>query len=172
MCCPAISRVAFFMYLIKLYRRNKFWFVVVLLFAAGQLFINYKNGVMCSPFFNYDMYSHVSLPHRQYRVVEVRIDNRLLQTKDFSANEWDNLIQPVVFFEKQENWNRYIFQTETQKFLPIHDSLPYINGVTENTFKSWYAKQVNLIAGSAANPNAVHVSTDTFLLAQQYLHFK
>lgn len=127
---------------------------------------------MCSPFYNYDMYSNITLPLQQYRVVQVRINGRLLQTKDFSSNEWDNLIQPVVFFEKQGRWNSYIFHSETQRFLPVYDSMPYVNTITGSTFKNWYAKQVLKIASSAANPGMVTVSTDTFLLAQKYLRFK
>ncbi len=172
MCRPPLAGRHFNMYLIKLYRQNKFWFVVVLLFAGGQLFINYKNGVMCSPFYNYDMYSNVALPKQYYPVMQISITNRLLQTKDYSPNEWDNLLQPIIFFEKQERWNRYIFQTETRKFLPVYDSSPYLKTVPQARFARWYNKQVLRIAGNVAEPVAVSVSADTFLLAQKYLPAK
>jgi len=158
------------MYLVKLYKQHKWWFVIVLLFACGQLFINYKNGVMFSPFYNYDMYSYPSLPHSQYQVVQISVNGKLLQPEAFSPNEWDNLVQPIIFFNKQDSWNRLIFGTEVQKFLPIHDSALFTNSITEKEFTDWYRKQVINIAHIKDTNSQVTVSMDTFLLAQQYLY--
>ena len=44
--CPRQKAWHFYMYLIKLYKRSKWWVVVVALFAFGQVFINYKK-VLC-----------------------------------------------------------------------------------------------------------------------------
>lgn len=158
------------MYLVKLYKQHKGWFVIVLLFAFGQLFINYKNGVMFSPFYNYDMYSYPALPHRQYQVVQISVNGKLLQPEDFSPNEWDNLVQPIISFNKQDSWNRLIFDTEVQKFLPIHDSALFTNSIKEKEFANWYRKQVINIAHIKDTNCQVTVSMDTFLLAQQYLY--
>ena len=142
---------------------------MVVLFAFGQLFINYKNGVMFSPFYNYDMYSYPSLPHNHYEVVQISINGRLLQPKDFSPHEWDNLMQPIVFFYKQKDWNSMIFHTEVQKFLPIQDSALYVNNISERAFMDWYKKQVLRIAHVQDTNSEVVISRDTFLLAHQYL---
>lgn len=127
---------------------------------------------MFSPFFNYDMYSYTTLPHRQYEVIQIRVDGKLLQPKDFSPHEWDNLVQPIVFFDKQKEWNNLIFHTEVKRFLGAKDADLYINTVTEKTFTGWYQQHVLRIAGRSGKHGTVTVSRDTFLLAQQYLYKK
>ena len=47
------------MFLQKVYKHSKLLFLAMLGFIAGQLFINYKHGVVCSPFYHYGMYSEV-----------------------------------------------------------------------------------------------------------------
>ena len=165
-----LLRGTFYMYLIQLYKRNKWWFVVVVLFAFGQVFINYKNGVMCSPFYNYNMYSYPSLPHNWYSVVHISVNGRLLQPKDYSPHEWDNLIQPIIFFDKEKGWNSMIFHTEVQKLFPIHDSALYENNISERVFFDWYKKQVLRIAHVQDTNSVITIGRDTFVLAQQYLH--
>ena len=66
------------MFLKKLYQHNKFWFVVIILFIAGQLFINYKRGVVFSPFYHYGMYSSAIKPATQYNIPEVFVDGERL----------------------------------------------------------------------------------------------
>jgi hypothetical protein len=160
------------MYLVKLYKQHKGWFAVVILFAFGQLFINYKNGVMVSPFYNYDMYSYSTMPKQQYEVLQISVNGKELQPKNFSPNEWDNLVQPIVFFDKQQDWNSFLFHSEVQKFLPVQDSALYVNTILKPAFSNWYKKQVLHIAHIKDTNSTITIHRNSFLLAQQFLHTK
>src|SRR5437867_4049778 len=125
------------MYLKKLYQHNKLWFLVIIIFIAGQLFINYKRGVVFSPFYHYGMYSSVIKPAAQYNIPEVFVNGMRLATKDFSPQEWDNIMQPVIKFQDQEKWNSTLFQTDIHRLLPFADAAKFTNAITEQQFKQW-----------------------------------
>ena len=130
------------MYLTKLYRQNRFWFVVALLFAAGQLFINYKRGVELSPFYHYGMFSLPFQIKSEYEVTEVTVNGKLLQTKNYSPNDWDNIIMPVIQFQQQKRWNSLIYNTTIRRFLPVHDSTLYTNRIKTKDFNQWYKNHI------------------------------
>ncbi len=148
------SGAVFFMYLKKLYRQNKFWFFIVLLFIIGQLFIDYKRGVEFSPFYHYSMFS---IPYQfvpVYEVTEVTVNGRRLQAKDFSPNGWDNIVIPVVLYQHQQSWNRELYETTIKRLLRTNDSSVYVNQLPPLQFDKWYKKRIirllNLTDTSAA----------------------
>jgi len=134
------------MYLTKLYKQSKIWFAIVVLFAAGQLFINYKHGLVFSPFYHYGMFSEVFLPKQQYEVTEIIVGGKLLQAKDFSPNEWDNLMLPVILYRRQQSWNSHLYNTEIKRLLHTKDSSLYINHLSQPEFDKWYRQRVIQIA--------------------------
>lgn len=136
------------MYLKRLYHQSKTWFVILLLFTMGQLYINYKRGLVISPFFHYAMFSSPVVPQSTYEVPEVWVNGKQLQTKDFSPNEWDNLVIPIVYYRYQQDYNAHVFVTGVQHFLHIKDSTKYVNHITDETFKNWYIQQVRQIVNA------------------------
>lgn len=124
---------------------------------------------MCSPFFNYDMYSYPTHPQPYYEVVRLQVNGKPLEPKDFSPQQWDNLMVPLQFWSKQQSWNSMIFNTGVRRFLPIHDSVPYINMMDETVFYNYHKRQVLRMAGAASN-RRVAVVKDTHRLAQQYVY--
>lgn len=125
---------------------------------------------MFSPFYNYDMFSYPYSPQKQYEVVQIRVNDKLLHPNQFSPHEWDNLMQPISFFDKQKDWNSFIFHTEVQKFLPMKDSGLFVSNVSEKEFMDWYRQQVFRIAPVNGMSSQVTITRDTFSLAQQYLY--
>ena len=125
---------------------------------------------MVSPFYNYDMFSYTYQPKKQYEVTQVYVNGKPLQPKYFSPHEWDNLMQPIAFFNEQKEWNSLIFNTQVRKFLPIQDSTLFVNTVSEKKFTNWYRQQVLRIANVKDTNSIVTIRQDTFLLAQQYLY--
>ena len=111
---------------------------MVIIFITGQLFINYKRGVVFSPFYHYGMYSSVIKPADQYNIPEVFVNGERLATKDFSPQEWDNIIQPVIKFYTQKEWNNNLWQTDIQRLLPFADAAKFTNSITEDEFNQWY----------------------------------
>jgi len=127
-----------FMYLKKLYKQNKFWFVIVVLFAAGQLFFNYKNGVEFSPFYHYSMFSIKFSLKPDYEATEVVVNGKPLQSKDFTPNGWDNIVIPITQYEAQQSWNNLIYNTSIKRLLHTNDSTLYTNRLTKAQFDNWY----------------------------------
>lgn len=123
---------------------------------------------MCSPFFNYDMYSYATYPKPFYEVVQIKVNGTLLQPAQFAPREWDNLVQPVVMWEEQKEWNAFLFSSEVQKFLPVQDASVYVNNMPDDDFWTWYRRQVLRIAQVQDTHAVVTISKDTFLLAQRY----
>ncbi len=125
------------MYLKKVYRHNKFLFLFCILFVAGQLFINYKRGLVFSPFFHYGMFSEVIRVKNQYTVSEVSVNGKLLAAKDYSPAVWDDIMQPVeLFYHQQMSSNQW--QVDIHRLLPFADSLKFVNSLSESDFKKWY----------------------------------
>jgi hypothetical protein len=75
----------------------------MVIFILGQLFINFKRGMVISPFYHYGMYSEVMKPKPLYGVYEVRANNELLQSKNFSPQKWDKIILPIKYFHSLDS---------------------------------------------------------------------
>jgi hypothetical protein len=132
------------MYLLKLYRQSKFWFIVVVLFAVIQLTLNIRRDASLSPFFHYGMYSEVIEPEKIYVVPEVVVNNKPLRTKDFSPQQWDEIIQPVVLYDAQKEWNSKIYHQHIKPLLHF-DSSKYINNISDMGFYRWYESYLQTV---------------------------
>lgn len=116
-----------------------------MLFITGQLFINYKRGVVFSPFYHYGMYSSVINPEKQYRVTEVHINGKRLAAKDFSPQQWDNILLPLEKFYAQKEWNNMLWQTDILRLMPFADEAKFTNTITEEQFNTWYQLRLESI---------------------------
>lgn len=135
---------------------------MIILFIAGQLFINYKRGVVLSPFFHYGMYSEVIQPATSYNVLEIFVNGSRLQTKNFSPQEWDKITLPVDRFYHQQMWNSQLFKADIHRMLPFTDSGYFINTITEETFNNWYRQQLENITGKKINTFQIVFAGYTF----------
>jgi hypothetical protein len=126
------------MYLKKLYRHNKFLFIIIVLFAIAQLINNIRQDIAISPVYSYGMYSEQIKPLPFYTVPEIFINGKQLQAKDFSPQQWDNITLPVTEFYAQQHWNLFQWQQDIHRLLPFTDSSKFVNHVTERGFKQWY----------------------------------
>jgi hypothetical protein len=134
------------MYLKNLFRHNKAWFAVILLFIFCQLFINFKKGMVVSPFYHYGMYSEVMKPKENYPFFKIAADGEVLKTKDFSAQQWDKIMQPVICYSRHKEWNVAMF-SEVQRITGISDTLKYISNVQKKDFFDWYTGYLSHILG-------------------------
>jgi hypothetical protein len=150
------------MYLKRLYQHNKYWFLVIALFITGQVFINYKRGVVFSPFFHYGMYSDLIQPANEYKVIEVLVNEKQLSTSNFSPQEWDRITVPAERFYSQEKWNGKLFKQDIHRMLPFTDSLRFTNTITEEQFSNWYQQQLEDITGQKINTYKIIFTDYTF----------
>lgn len=130
------------MYLKRLYQHNKFLFLLCIFFVFAQLFINYKRGVVCTPFYHYGMYSEVITPKNSYSIPEIFVDHQLLSAKDFTPQMWDNITQPIVLFYQSQIENNLIWQQDIHRLLPFTDSAKFANTLNEAGFKLWYGQHL------------------------------
>jgi hypothetical protein len=130
------------MYLKRLYKHNKFLFLIIILFAVAQIVDNMKRGIAVSPFFSYGMYSAKIDPVKYYTVPEIFVNGKQLQAKDFSSSRWDNITYPVTVFYKLDSLNLYQWRTDIYRLLPFTDSSKFVNHLSEAAFKEWYNRRL------------------------------
>jgi hypothetical protein len=144
------------MYLKKLYRHNKFLFIIIALFVLVQLVNNIRQDIAISPVYSYGMYSEQIKPLPFYTVSEIFIDGKQLQAKDFSPQQWDNITLPVTEFYTQQQWNLYQWQQDIHRLLPFTDSSKFVNHITEQEFKQWYHEHLqSLLHGHIDSVNII-----------------
>ncbi len=150
------------MYLKKLYHTNKWWFALVLLFIVVQLTMDAKQGIDISPVYHYGMYSGVITPQKEYRVTEITVNGKQLQTKNFSPYEWDKIIEPVELFENQQAWNTQIWNTEVKRLLHFADSSKYVNNLSDGNFVTWYNNYLKTILHKRVDSVNIEAAAYTF----------
>jgi len=156
------------MYLRKLYRHNKFLFIIIVLFALAQLINNIRQDIAISPVYSYGMYSEQIKPLTFYIVPEIFIDGKQLQAKYFSPQQWDNITLPVTEFYTQQQWNLYQWKQDIHRLLPFTDYSKFVNHITEDEFKQWYHQHLQLLLHKHINSvsisfNKYHFNGTSFI---------
>lgn len=148
------------MYLRQVYHHNRIWFAVILLFILCQLFINIKRGLVFSPFYHYGMYSGVMKPDNNYPVVQIIADDDTLQTKDFNPQQWDKIMQPVLYYTKHKEWNENMYR-ELERIMAISDTVKYVSNVQKKDFFDWYRKYLSQILDKEVRSLVIQQKTYT-----------
>ena len=137
------------MYFQQLYRTNKFWFLFVLIFALCQIFINYKQGIVITPLYHYGMYSKKVESIDSIELYAVKINGKVLQPFQFSAQEWDKLMLPVHQYCKIEKHNNDLFSKDIKRILNrlylTADTSNFIVRKQPETFLNWYKNYASTI---------------------------
>ena len=142
------------MFLNQLYKHSKLFFLLVIVFIGGQLFINVKHGLVFSPFYHYGMYSHVMKPVGEYRVLEIYVDGTRLMGGDFTPWTWDKILQPVNYFTSIPQSNA-LYHNEVKRLTPSF----LLGNKTENflqkcdsiSFTRWYKAYLSQVIGKTIN---------------------
>lgn len=143
------------MYLKRLFKHNKLLFAVIVLFAAVQLINNIRQDIAISPVYSYGMYSSPITPLNSYVAPEVFVNGKQLLTKNFTPQQWDNIIVPVTKFYAQQQWNQNQWQQDIHRLLPFSDSVKFVNNITEEEFKKWYSLHIQSIIHGIADSVSV-----------------
>lgn len=113
----------------------------MIMFIIGQLFINYKRGMVISPFYHYGMYSEVMKQMPSYAVFEVKVDNMLLHGKDFTPQQWDKIILPLKYFHSLDSMNS-LYQKDVKRLMLIFniktDDAKFIRPCDAASFSQYY----------------------------------
>jgi len=129
------------MYLQQVFRYNKWLFALCIVFAAGQLFINIKRGMVLSPFYHYGMYSEVIRVKPSYQVFQVVVNGIPLQGSHFTPWQWDRILWPVVYYS-QVNKSNALYTTDVKRLLQsIHlqpEDKHFLAACNYTQFEGWY----------------------------------
>jgi hypothetical protein len=140
------------MYLKQLYKQHKGWFLFAILFCIAQLFINYKRGVVASPFFHYGMYAaKMNIPDT-IEVFEVAVNGKPLEPFHFSAQEWDKLMLPLYQYNTVQQHNSHLWNTDIQRLLSKlgmkqTNADNFLSSINLDAFTKWYREYCSSIVG-------------------------
>jgi hypothetical protein len=143
------------MFLKEVYRHSKRIFVGMLFFIVLQLIINYKRGMVFTPFFHYGMYSWKQEPQREYMVNIVMINGDTLKGGQYSPQAWDKIhytldelyltICQKDFFDKQiaRLYTKAGLSRPYENHFIVPDNVP---GLLQR-YQTWLPGQLHLPAG-------------------------
>jgi hypothetical protein len=118
-------------------------------FVVGQLFINYKHGVVASPLFHYGMYSEVMKTHNSYGVFEVVANGKVLAGKDFTPQQWDKILVPLRYYAQLNNVSNKLFYTDIKRLMNAAHLAPneqqYAQECDAGKFMAWYKPYLSKI---------------------------
>ena len=150
------------MFLQKVYKHSKLLFLAMLGFIAGQLFINYKHGVVCSPFYHYGMYSEVMKVKDKYQVWEIEVNGKKLFAKDYSIQQWDMIMLPLQYYEGIQKSNA-LYETDIKRLLgKVHisaDEKYYLNNCRYDQFEKWYSMRLQQLTKMPVNSLIINYRT-------------
>lgn len=150
------------MFLKKVYNHSKPLFLLMILFSAGQLFINYKRGVVCTPFFHFGMYSSVMPVNNSYVVWEIDVNHKKLNPANFSIQQWDKIILPIQYYADIPNSNM-VFKTDANRILNKLGINPrmerFISTCNYYAFEAWYKTYLEEIINLKIGTLKIHRRT-------------
>ncbi len=134
----------------QVYKHNKWLCLAMIIFIAGQLFVNYKHGMVVSPFFHYGMYSHGINVEKSYPVIEVSVNDKRLRGQDFTAQQWDKIMLPIQYHSNIGRSNE-LYEREIKRLLSkLHISSNenyFFQQCNEEAFEKWYKVYLASIVG-------------------------
>lgn len=131
----------FFMYLKKLYKQHKGWFIIVVIFSAAQIINNVRQDIAFSPVYQYGMYSEYLSPKDTLYVYDVIVNGKQLQASNFSPQQWDKISLPLRYYANSYCNNSNIYtniKRLLQKISIVTDSSNYVFPFDETGFMNWY----------------------------------
>lgn len=126
------------MFILKVYRYNKWLAGGMLFFILMQLFCFYKGGMVVSPWYNYGMYSQRISIDSSYSV------NRVgqLRGEDFSPQYWDKIHVTLSYYQAISK-NDSLYQNEVIRIfkklhIPAADKNLFVETLSPAAFEQWY----------------------------------
>ncbi len=134
----------------------------MVIFIIGQLFVNYKRGMVISPFFSYGMYSEAINTRNSYDVFEVEQNGKRLRGQDFTPEQWDKIMLPLQYFAGV-NKSNLLYKTDIKRLLTkIHISTNdknFLSACNYQQFENWYQNYLQKITGEKTNSLTVNYRT-------------
>lgn len=137
------------MYLVKLFRYNKWLFAAIVCFFAIQLFINFKRGLTATPFLHYGMYSGKFFIPQELTAWKIYVNGEPLNLTNNLPETNDRILVPLHAYQALPVNGTPVYYSHIQKYLsalPIATSINnYESAITETDFKKWYKDRLQQI---------------------------
>ncbi len=127
------------MFLLKVWKHSKLLCTFFILFALLQIVINYKGGMVFSPFYHYGMYSAKATILPTYTVPVIYSKGKIVQGKNFTTQQWDKIFVGFNAFTQNKIDEQFTL-TETKR-LGEKFKIPLKSDAFEN-----HVKSLNLLA--------------------------
>lgn len=137
------------------------------MFIIVQLFLNFKQGMVATPFMHFGMYSGAFKVQPEISVTEIMVDGKKLSAANFSATEWDKIILPIELYCDQYKRGKTFYQADIKRLLarlkiPSKESSFY-SALSNTDFLSAYKKVLSSIIGSEISDINILVSRYRYL---------
>lgn len=137
----------------------------MVVFVLLQLYINYKHGMVISPFYHYGMYSEPMPVEPAYQSYLITVNGQTLQGKNFTAQQWDKIYQPIIYYHNIDSSNRLY----TQQVMRIMDKVNtkvkpdrFLQSVAAGRFCQWYTKYLESVLQKKINQISIEEIHLTF----------
>ena len=143
------------LFLQKLYNHNKLLFLGFVLFIIVQLFLNFKQGMVATPFMHFGMYSGPFKVQPEISVTEIIVNGEKLSAEDFSATQWDKIVLPIELYCSQHKRGKTFYHEDIKRLLarfhiPSNEKSFYLE-LSNADFLSAYQKVLSSIIGRDIN---------------------
>ncbi|HTB99541.1 MAG TPA: hypothetical protein VK705_02550 [Ferruginibacter sp.] len=140
------------MFIKELWTYSKQITLTFILFILLWSYINYKQGAVAAPLFEYGMYSGKFLISDTQRVIQLYANNKIIDLTKYSIIDRDLLQISLQYYVAQKPVNEGTFLT--MKRILDHAYIghlmqkeKYTNNISDKEFTHWYIQLVERIVG-------------------------
>src|SRR4051812_15803220 len=98
------------MFLKKLYKFSKTWFILFLTFILFFIYINYKWGMVATPVFQFGMFSSTFKTTDTQIVFKIYVNNEPLNISKLSFIKRDLLLTSLQNYQQQQEHNAKLYE--------------------------------------------------------------
>jgi hypothetical protein len=144
------------MFLKHLWDFNKAVALVFVLFILSWGYINYKQGAVAAPLFQYGMFSGKFFINDTQKVIRLYVNKQPVDFTQYSMVERDMLQIPLENYLEERKTNETIFYTMKRVLGKagigqLMKEEKYTNNITGKDFMKWYKKRLQKILGYPVN---------------------
>lgn len=140
------------MFLKELWQHNKKATIFFLLFIAAWAYINYKQGAVAAPMFQYGMYAGKFYSSDTQHVIRIYVNDKLLDVTKYSMVDRDIMQISAQDYLRSDTVNKVIYTTMKRILSKValgklmHEEV-YTNQITDKKLTEWYVKILEKIIG-------------------------
>lgn len=134
------------MYLLKLFRYNKWLFGFVTTFILVQLFINVKQGLTATPVLHYGMYSGKFFLPDSISTWFIEVNGHPINLTGLSGKRVDHVFEPLNAYYDINVHGINLYHSHIEKYLAVF-MIPsrkdtFAPALSRNSFLNWYKQNL------------------------------